>query len=100
MPSSLTLAGVDALGVVLGVLAAGKAAFVLEVLEVLAGAWLWPMTGRDGLFAASMAGGATRNTCSTSITLGLSRPFHLAMSRHAWPWSKAILVSVSPGRTL
>ena len=40
------------------------------------------------------------NVLPATMRLGLSKPFHLATSRQACPWSKAILVSVSPGRTL
>ena len=45
-------------------------------------------------------GGATRRTCPTSMTLGLSSPFQRAMSFQFWPLSSAMRTSVSPGRTV
>ena len=50
--------------------------------------------------AGSLAGGATRTTCPTSIRLGFSRLFQVAMSRQFWPDSSAMRMSVSPGLTV
>ena len=41
-------------------------------------------------------GGATRNTCPTSITSGLAKLFQRTKSRQPWPWSSPIRVKVSP----
>ena len=49
---------------------------------------------------ASVEGGTTRTTCPTSIRLGFSRLFQVAMSRQFCPDSRAMRMSVSPGLTV
>lgn len=56
--------------------------------------------GAGSVATAPPAGGTTRSTWPTSITLGLSSLFQLAMSRQGWPTSVAIFMMVSPARTV
>src|SRR5438105_1852996 len=58
------------------------------------------VTGRVPAALGSVPGGTTRSTCPTSMTSGLSRPFHFTRSFQFWPFSSPMRMSVSPGLTV